>query len=313
MRLVFGLILAFAIISATASASVIPAKYTEQKCGNGIREGYELCEPGTAYDICPAIGKLLKIAVVCNEQTCDCLPGRTAKDCGNQIREGIEMCDPGTKEPPVDFCPNISAAIGLPLVCDKETCDCIPAGAPVILSTCGDNKVEGNEDCESDDDCPKGRTCQNCTCVRIEQDLNLTPVQHNVTTDDIPMPTIEDIIRKGGKTEIAGFVIEDYVGEIIPEELAYFDDEKINFYIKMKDGNAYVASAVTTKNVVQEVHPYALNDSSMSVWIDEDALSAIKAAEQRTPLIVSMLSDGRIGYRPTGFFRRIWFWLFRPY
>ncbi len=313
MRLTLALVLALAVLSAAVSASVIPAKYTEQKCGNGVREGYELCEPDTAYDICPAIGKLLKIAVVCNDQTCDCLPGRSAKDCGNQIREGVEMCDPGTKEAVVDFCPNISAAIGLPLVCDKETCDCIPSGAPLILSTCGDSKVEGNEDCESNEDCPKGRACQNCTCIRVEQELNLTPVQHNVTTEEIPVPTIEDITRKAGKTEIAGFVIEDYVGEIIPEDLDYFDDEEINFYIKMNDGNEYVAGAVTTKNVVQEVHPYALNDTSMRVWIDEDALGAIKAADQRTPLIVSMLSDGRINYKPSGLFRRIWFWLFRPY
>ncbi|MEM4247034.1 MAG: hypothetical protein QXR48_01950 [Candidatus Woesearchaeota archaeon] len=308
-----AIVLAVAIVASSVSASVIPDELTEQKCGNGIREGYELCEPGTAYDLCPSIGKLLKIAMVCNEQTCACLPGRSAKDCGNGIREGVEMCDPGTKERPVDFCPNVSMAIGIPLVCDQKTCDCVPSGPLIKLSTCGDGKVEGDEDCESDDDCPRTRECKNCTCVLKEENISISPVQNNVTTDELPVPTIDDITRKAGKTEIAGFVIEDYVGEIIPDELDYFDNEEINVYIKMNDGTAYVASAITTKMVVQEVHPYALNDSSMEVWVTEEALNTIRESDRRTEAIVRMLSDGTISYRPTGFFRRIWFWLFRPY
>jgi hypothetical protein len=291
---------------------VIPPELTEQKCGNGVREGYEVCEPDTAYDLCPSIGKLLKIAMVCNEMTCNCLPDRSAKDCGNNIREGVEMCDPG-KKATVDFCANVSMALGINLVCDTKTCDCIPSGPIIKLSTCGDSKVEGNEDCEEDEDCPKGRECQNCTCIRVEQDLNLTPVVHNVTTDEISVPTIEDITSKAGKTEIAGLWIEDYVGEIIPESLDYFDDEEINVYITMKDNSQYVASIATTQRVVQEVHPYPLNDSSMEVWITEDGLNTIKQSEKRSEAIVNMLENGAIKYKPTGFFRRIWFWLFKPY
>ncbi len=281
------LLLVLAVLAFSASASIIPAEYTEQKCGNGIREGYELCEPDTVFDLCPSIGKILKIAMVCNDATCNCLPDRSAKDCGNHILEGVEMCDPGTKEEFVDYCPNVSMAIGIPLMCDNKTCDCIPSGPRIVLSTCGDGKVEGNEDCESDDDCPKSRKCENCTCTRVEQDLNLTPVQHNVTEDELNVPTIEDITSRAGKTEIAGFLIEDYVGEVIPGEL--------------------------TKMVVQEVHPYGLNETSMEIWIGEDALNEIRNSDSRTATITRMLTDGTISYKPSGLFRRIWFWLFRPY
>jgi hypothetical protein len=313
MKIAAIMILAFTVLALAASASIIPSSLTEQKCGNGIREGYEVCEPETAYDLCPAIGKILKIALVCNENTCNCLPDRSAKDCGNEIREGVEMCDPGKKEASIDFCPNISMAIGIDLRCDNKTCDCIPTGPIIKLSTCGDKKVEGNEDCEADDDCPKGRVCQNCTCIRLETDLNLTPVQYNITTDNVSMPSLEDITRNGAKTELAGFVLEDYIGEVIPEQLEYFDAEDINAYIKMADGNEYVASLVTRETVVQEVHPYPLNDTSMEMWLSEETLGKIKASDTRTETIVTMLEDGTMKYKPTGFFRRIWFWLFKPF
>jgi hypothetical protein len=304
---IFGLFLA-----GIAMASVIPEHLTEQKCGNKIREGYELCEPDTPYDICPAIGKLLKIAMVCNEVNCACLPGESAKDCGNQIREGVEMCDPGTKEPAVDFCSNITSAIGLPLKCDEKTCDCVPAGLPVVLSTCGDEKIEGNEDCEGDEDCPKGRVCDNCSCVRKDAEIELSPVQYNVTTDNVSVPTIEEIIAQR-KNTVLGFVLEDYVGEVIPEELEYFDDEKINIHVALNDGTNTTVSVITTEMVIQEIHNYALNKTTMDVWVDEADAEKIRAGEERTPTIALMLENGEIEYRPRGFFRRIWFFLFTPF
>lgn len=309
MRTLACLLLLFALISASASASIIPKKLTEQKCGNGVREGYELCEPGTAFDICPAIGRLLKVAMVCNEVDCSCLPN--TKDCGNQIHEGVEMCDPGEKEEPIDFCPNVSNAIGLPLECDTATCDCVPKGPAVIISYCGDEKVEGNEDCEVDDDCPKGRTCQNCSCIRVD-DLNLTPIEHNITPDDIPIPTLEDIVRRQ-KNTVLGMVLEDYVGEILPEELDYFDEEIIAIHVSLNDLTNATVGLVTTEMVVQEAHPYELNDTTMEVWVKEDTVAGVNAAENRAGEIVRLLETGDIDYRPTGFFRRIWFWLFTPY
>ena len=300
------------LLATFASASVIPAEYTEQKCGNGIRDGYELCEPDTAFDICPAIGKLLKIAMVCDERNCACLPGESAKACGNELLEGAEMCDPGEKEEVVDWCGNISAAIGLPLKCDTDICDCVPEGLVFKPSTCGDELVEGYEDCETDDDCPRGRVCNECTCEREQNDLNLTPVEYNVTTDDIPIHTIEDIIRRD-KQKIANFVLEDYVGEIIPEDLEYFDDEVINVFIRFSDGSNKTVGIVTTQTVVQEIHPYPMNKSTMKMWIDEASLNKIRESTERTKTIVELLEDDSIEYKPRGFFRRIWFWLFRPF
>jgi len=312
MRHALLFILLGTLLIMPASASVISSSLTEQKCGNGLREGYELCEPDTAYDLCPSIGRVLKIAMVCDERNCACLPGESAKDCGNHILEGVEMCDPGEKEVPVDYCPNISQIIGLPLKCDTASCDCVAEGLAYKISYCGDAKVEGYEDCEADDDCPTGRTCDNCTCVRRDVSLNLTPVEHNVTPDDIPVPTVEDIIKRK-KNTVAGFVLEDYVGEVLPDELGYFDDEEINIRIAMKDGSNVTVSLVTTEMVVQEIHLYALNDTSMELSMDEETVADIKAADSRTATIVRMLEDGTIEYKPTGFFRRIWFFLFTPF
>jgi hypothetical protein len=136
--------------------------------------------------------------------------------------------------------------------------------------------------------------------------------EHNVTGDDIRVPTVEDIIKRQ-KNTILEFVLEDYIGEILPEELGYFDDEEINIHITMKDGSNTTVSLVTTEMVVQEIHNYPLNDTTMGIWVGQDAVAQIKAADKRTPLIVRMLEDGTIRYRPTGFFRSIWFWLFTPF
>lgn len=305
--------LVFILLASSVAASIIASTLTEQKCGNGIKEGYELCEPDTAYDLCPSIGKVLKIAMVCDERNCACLPGESAKDCGNGIKEGVEMCENDKKNASWDFCPNISQIIGLPLKCDLESCDCVASGSPIVISYCGDTKVEGNEDCEADDDCPRGRTCQNCSCIREDQDLNLTPVQHNITTDEIPIPTIEDIIADKSKTTILGFVLDDAIGDVIPEDLDYFDEEDITINVAMTGGANVTIGVKTRELVVQEVHPEALSDSTMELWLDETAVAKIKESDKRTETIITMLTDGTIRYRPTGFFRRIWFWLFTPF
>jgi hypothetical protein len=312
MKRTLTLLLLFVLCAASAYASVIPAKLTEQKCGNGVREGYELCEPDTAYDLCPSIGKFLKVAMVCDERNCACLPGESAKDCGNGIREGVEMCESDKKGSAFDLCPNMSQIIGVPLKCELSSCDCVNDGLAIKISHCGDKNVEGYEDCEADDDCPKGRTCDNCTCVRNDVPLNLTPVEHNVTGDDVPVLTVEEIIRKQKQT-VLNFVLDDYVGEVLPEALDYFDDETINVQVALKDGANITVSIVTTEMVVQEVHNYALNDSTMNLWMDEEAVAAIKASDKRTETIVSFLETGKIGYTPTGFFRRIWFLFFTPF
>jgi protein involved in temperature-dependent protein secretion len=51
----------------------------------------------------------------------------------------------------------------------------------------------------------------------------------------------------------------------------------------------------------------------MEVWLDEAAAAKVKDSDKRAETIITMLTDGSIRYRPTGFFRRIWFWLFTPF
>jgi hypothetical protein len=316
MKRLLLLFIVLLVISSTVTASIIPASLTEQKCGNGKREGYELCEPNTAFDLCPAIGKILKIAMVCNENTCACLPGESAKNCGNGIRESAEACDPGTgkKGPQLDICQNISQIIGLPLKCDPQVCDCVASGIPVVLSECGDDEIEGAEDCEADADCPKGRTCQNCTCAHVEEELNLSPVVYNVSSNVTLPPTIEEITSKAGKAKVLGFVLEDYIGEVLPEDLSYFDGETIAVHVSNLDKTNTTVTVITEKNVVQDIKPNAPKKETLNIWISEDAVEKIKAAEgKRTRTIVSMLEDGKITYRPRGFWRRLWFFFFKPF
>ena len=306
--------LVFVLLAGTVSASIIAAELSEQKCGNGLRDGYEICEQGTAFDLCPAIGRLLKIAMVCNENTCACLPGERAKNCGNGIREGAEACDPGDNHlgPQLNICDNLSQIIGQPLKCDPATCDCVNSGLKFVPSVCGDNKTEGSEDCEADADCPRGRTCENCSCVYHEDDLNLS-IQHNITTDVELPPTIEQITAQSGKHTIVDFVLEDYIGEVIPDELQYFDDETITVHIVLKDNTTQNVSLVTTQTVVQETHAEAAAKPTMNIWLDEGTVRAIKASDTRTKTIVAMLADGTITYKPTGFWRRLWFFFFTPF
>lgn len=88
-------------------------------CGNKERDGYELCEPGTDFNLCPQIGKLLKIAMVCYEKTCGCLPVKIV-DCKNKVREGNEGCQEGIE----DLCPEVEKIVGKPLKCNPQTCFC---------------------------------------------------------------------------------------------------------------------------------------------------------------------------------------------
>ncbi|MCI0503699.1 hypothetical protein L0Y65_03225, partial [Candidatus Micrarchaeota archaeon] len=61
-------------------------------------------------------------------------------------REGAEQCD-GTDR---GSCSADQACSG---------CECVSQPAE-----CGDGEVEGNEECESDNDCGSGQTCDECMC-----------------------------------------------------------------------------------------------------------------------------------------------------
>lgn len=307
---VFAIITVLVLSAISVNAQVIPEKLTQTiHCGDGVREGYELCEPDTDQDFCPEIGEMVGIAMVCNELRCNCLP--KTKDCGNQIREGSEMCDPGEKEAPVDFCPQVSEMIGLPLECNTATCDCEPAGVPYVISKCGDNVIEGSEQCEADVDCAKGRHCDNCTCVKEEKEinLNLTPAKHNVTPEPPEIPSVEDIVTKKDKNVVAGIVIDDLVGIILPEELSKYNKKRMNVHVTLKNNTNRTVGVVTAMGVVQEAHPVPINKSQLNVYVTEEQVQKILDADDPALKISLLLETKEIIAKPTGIFGRFWYWL----
>lgn len=146
---------------------LVPAVYaqldwsiTDLRCGNDKLDEFELCEEGLGNGYCEDLGRILKVASVCDTQHCTCLPRVNKAFCGNNIREGIELCD-GDGE---DFCAEFGNATGMNLTCNPDTCGCdvveaVPADYnPVVIdelknqsqktAVCGDKKVERDEECD---------------------------------------------------------------------------------------------------------------------------------------------------------------------
>jgi hypothetical protein len=69
----------------------------------------------------------------------------------------LENCDDGTADPG-EQCGEPSLSCSDPCT-TCNTCTCVP-----IPPVCGDALVCGAEECESDDDCSSGETCNGCTC-----------------------------------------------------------------------------------------------------------------------------------------------------
>lgn len=185
---------------------------TDFRCGNGVLDQFELCEKDVKnVTFCDALGTILEIDTACDETHCTCLPRVNKAFCGNNIREGVELCD-GTGD---DKCDEFGNATNLTLTCNPKTCGCtinqtIPkdynpetvqdlvnkASTP---STCGNKKVEGNEDCD-----PPNTLCttatgpgictEKCDCVspemigvepKVEEKTVEKNVTENVTAEEI--------------------------------------------------------------------------------------------------------------------------------
>ncbi len=116
------------------------------RCGDGVREGLEGCDPPGAP--CRALGQ----SGTCSA-SCRCMPN--ASVCGNGAREPGEPCDP----PAID-CPPTTA-------CQPTTCTCVPvvasAEAPA-RPACGNGLVEMGERCDGSA-CHAGEVCEGCQCV----------------------------------------------------------------------------------------------------------------------------------------------------
>lgn len=155
MKWIVALVFLIPFVSAQLDWSI-----TDLRCGNDKLDEFEMCEDGMGDGFCKDLGKILKVASVCDKAHCTCLPRVNKAYCGNDIREGIEVCD-GTAE---DFCDELGDAMNLSLTCNKKTCGCdIKDNIPVDYNpatveelvnksqqtaTCGDKKVERDEECD---------------------------------------------------------------------------------------------------------------------------------------------------------------------
>lgn len=153
-----ALILIFALPSVYAQ---LDWSITDQRCGNGVLDKYELCEEGVNFSRCDLLAEKLDIAMNCHWQHCTCVPRVNPVYCGNGRRDFFEMCDKGDLE---DKCGELGAIMNLSLVCNQKTCGCSinqtldtdynPAVVEDLVaksqtpSVCGDKKVERNEDCD---------------------------------------------------------------------------------------------------------------------------------------------------------------------
>ncbi|RLE46777.1 hypothetical protein DRJ22_00995 [Candidatus Woesearchaeota archaeon] len=160
-RIIYGLLIIILSMGVFAKVGQLDWSITDLRCGNGVRDKYELYDAGDNDTLCDEYGKLLGIAAVGDEYHCTCLPRIIPAFCGNDIREGAELCDGSAAE---DFCPELGEIMGVKLKCNPKTCGCdfveeIPESynpeyiemlenLTKIKAVCGDKKVQGLEDCD---------------------------------------------------------------------------------------------------------------------------------------------------------------------
>ena len=300
-------ILFLIILATVASAQVLISVEEKTVCGDGIREGHEMCEPETDQDLCEEAGKLLKIVMVCDERDCTCLPKRM--DCGNEIREGAEYCDPGEKEDKEenDFCPALGKVFNETFTCDPGSCKCLPETAfgaepPAV---CGDGNVTRDETCEKDDDCRADQECDNCTCIRKEWGNN-TDIAKQVKENLTKKPETKPEPKKDGKIT----KYHDFVGSILPDYLQdNFEEARINVYIELKNGSTQIVGITTLHNVVQEIEDVKLGSVNYDVFVKEQKARDIIDADDQAAALKKAFDDGDITYTPKGLFSRMWAWI----
>lgn len=210
----------------------LPWSITDLRCGNGIRDKYELCEKGNETNLCHELGKNLTIAMECFDQHCTCVPKVNLVYCGNNRRDFFEMCDGTSTE---DKCPFLGELMGnVSLKCNPKTCGCDIVdtvsdtyspnvinqltNASMTSSKCGDKKVERNEDCDPPNTlCTTGRKepgicTDKCECIPPELlGVETTPatISTNTTvnltanlTENVTETVTEDVREQENITEV---------------------------------------------------------------------------------------------------------------
>lgn len=290
-----------------ASAQLLISVEEKTVCGDGIREGHEMCEPDTEQDLCEAAGEILGIAMVCDERDCSCLPKRM--DCGNEIREGAEWCDPGDKEDKEenDFCPEFGELFNETFTCDPDSCLCVPetvygAEPPAV---CGDGNITGAEECEKNEDCRAGYECSNCTCVRKDWDNTteiIEEVKKNLTKKPEPKPKPKEDEKKTDYHDFVGVILPDYLKDD-------FEEARVNVYVELENGSAQVVGVTTLHGVVQEIKDEKFKSVDYDVFVKEKKAKDILNADDQAAALEKAFDEGAITYKPKGLFSRIWAWL----
>jgi len=194
---------------------------TDFRCGNKVLDQFELCEKDMNETFCDDLATILEIDTVCDVLHCTCLPRVNKAYCGNNIREGVELCDGDGS----DMCSQFGQAINISLKCDPKTCGCdinqtIPSdynpgvvegliNASQTASSCGDKKVERNEDCDPPNTLCKtsandpGICTEKCRCVLpemfgVEEPQVVTPenvsnITGNITVNVTANVTAENV------------------------------------------------------------------------------------------------------------------------
>lgn len=212
------LLLILFLLSSTVYAQIDAdsATKTGAVCGNKIREPLEPCDKTSTAsdnDLCPAIGKVLKIAMICYPEECTCLP-RKYIVCGDKHTKGNEICDP----PDADYCPEVGKILGTKVECNTKTCLCkatastLPEAPKTSNQTnltqalCGNRQIDENEQCD-----PPGRMCtsesevgicsETCTCEEVKDETNTKDNSTQETQNSEQNATTNTTIAEEQKNE----------------------------------------------------------------------------------------------------------------
>ncbi len=135
-------------------------------CGNGVKEGTEVCDTGANNGACPKT-----CSATCTTNSCSGSGSGSEEPpavCGNGKKEGTETCDAGSSN---GACPRLCSA-----TCTANTCVTVTSGSGSGF-VCGDGKKEGTEVCDTGANngaCPKtcSATCTTNSCSGISTQNN---------------------------------------------------------------------------------------------------------------------------------------------
>ena len=233
-------------------------------CNNGKREPLEPCDLSSEQadnDLCPQIGKIAGIAMVCRRELCYCLPKKYIR-CDDKHTTGNEMCDASDK----DYCRAVGGLVGAPLECNFKSCLCKPSGdfflgtagvnktdaaANLTLSSCGNRVLEHSEECD-----PPGRAC-------------IYKTKDGICSDSCICEELNDEAESGAGNVSAADNSEDNVtesGAIVSNATAGFvvDEQKSDASVPQDNKTVVLQEDVSVADSLPETKVEAIADSGIS-------------------------------------------------